>query len=197
MRYVGRLTDWNDAKGYGFVEPHGGGDRAFVHIKAFERVSKRPANGALISYELQRSDGRFNARNIRFADSKPRVEPAAAMVLPRKTIACVFAIAIGIAWWLAKIPLYVVGIYAAMSLIAFAFYWRDKAAARTGQWRTPESTLHLVAALGGWPGALVAQDVLRHKLRKSAFQLAFWATVLINCAAMAWLVNLRVTSVPG
>ena len=37
MRYLGRVTDWNDTKGFGFVMPNGGGDRAFVHVKAFER----------------------------------------------------------------------------------------------------------------------------------------------------------------
>ena len=53
MRYVGRITGWNDAKGFGFVAPNGGGDRAFVHVKAFERHGRRPVDGDLISYVLQ------------------------------------------------------------------------------------------------------------------------------------------------
>ncbi|MCB1578653.1 MAG: cold shock domain-containing protein, partial [Xanthomonadales bacterium] len=51
MRFVGRIAEWNDEKGYGFVEPNGGGERAFVHVKAFERRVRRPADGDLISYE--------------------------------------------------------------------------------------------------------------------------------------------------
>ncbi|MCB1577615.1 MAG: cold shock domain-containing protein, partial [Xanthomonadales bacterium] len=51
MRFVGRIAEWNDEKGYGFVEPNGGGERAFVHVKAFERRNRRPADGDLISYE--------------------------------------------------------------------------------------------------------------------------------------------------
>ena len=45
------------------------------------------------------------------------------------------------------------------------------------QWRTPESTLHLLELLGGWPGGLVAQQVFRHKTRKFSYQLTFWCIV--------------------
>jgi hypothetical protein len=41
--------------------------------------------------------------------------------------------------------------------------------------------------MGGWPGALVAQETLRHKSKKASFRIVFWATVLINCAGLAWL----------
>src|SRR6476619_6541104 len=72
MRYVGRLTDWHDDKGYGFVVPHDGGDRAFVHIKAFERPGRRPAVGDLVSYAIARdARGRRNAVQLRFAGARP------------------------------------------------------------------------------------------------------------------------------
>ena len=45
VRFAGRITDWNDDKGYGFVMPSGGGDRAFVHINDFQRGSRRPVDG--------------------------------------------------------------------------------------------------------------------------------------------------------
>jgi uncharacterized membrane protein YsdA (DUF1294 family) len=41
--------------------------------------------------------------------------------------------------------------------------------------------------IGGWPGALLAQRMLRHKSKKHSFQVTFWATVLANCSALAWL----------
>jgi cold shock CspA family protein len=73
MRYVGRIAEWDDDRGFGFVTPNGGGDRAFVHIKAFERASSRPAAGMLISYELLKDDkGRFNAKGVRFVARKPK-----------------------------------------------------------------------------------------------------------------------------
>ncbi len=77
--------------------------------------------------------------------------------------------------------------YVAMSVIAYVAYARDKSAARVGGRRTPEKTLHLMALLGGWPGALLAQRRLRHKSSKPSFLAAFWLTVAINLAALAWL----------
>jgi cold shock CspA family protein len=68
MRLVGRISGWNEDKGYGFVVPHDGGGRAFVHIKAFQFGSRRPVDGDLISYSTNRDDrGRINAngRTIR------------------------------------------------------------------------------------------------------------------------------------
>ena len=86
-----------------------------------------------------------------------------------------------------RIPLAVPVVYALASAAAFAVYAADKSAARRGAWRTPEITLHALAVAGGWPGALMAQGALRHKNRKPAFQVAFWVTVTVNCAVLAWL----------
>ena len=77
-------------------------------------------------------------------------------------------------------------VYGAASAAAVIVYAADKSAARRDDWRTPERTLHLLALVGGWPGALVAQTVFRHKTRKVSFRIMFWATVALNCAALAW-----------
>jgi uncharacterized membrane protein YsdA (DUF1294 family) len=74
--------------------------------------------------------------------------------------------------------------------VTFLVYAWDKSAARRGAWRVPESTLHVLALLGGWPGALLAQRVLRHKTRKQPFGAIFWVTVLANCLALAGLAYL-------
>lgn len=71
-------------------------------------------------------------------------------------------------------------LYLLMSLLALFLYWRDKRQARAGGWRTPEKVLHGVELLGGWPGALIAQQVWRHKTRKVSFQLVFWLIVLLH-----------------
>lgn len=71
-------------------------------------------------------------------------------------------------------------LYLAFSLLTFAFYWHDKRSALRGERRIPEKTLHLLELFGGWPGALLAQQVFRHKTRKWSFQLLFWLIVLLH-----------------
>jgi uncharacterized membrane protein YsdA (DUF1294 family) len=80
-------------------------------------------------------------------------------------------------------------LYLGASVVTFFVYRSDKAAASKDQWRTREKTLHLLGLMGGWPGALIAQKLLRHKTRKLSFQVVFWATVLINCAGLFWLLS--------
>lgn len=77
--------------------------------------------------------------------------------------------------------------YGLLSLITYAVYALDKAAARRGGRRVPERRLHFLALLGGWPGALLARHWLRHKSRKLGFSAMFWLTVLGNVAVVALL----------
>ncbi|MGO2508857.1 MAG: DUF1294 domain-containing protein [Vibrio hibernica] len=76
-----------------------------------------------------------------------------------------------------------------MSFVTFVIYWKDKRAAKKDQWRTPEKTLQLLALAGGWPGALIAQKLLRHKTRKFSFQVIFWLMVVLNCIGSLWIQN--------
>lgn len=73
-------------------------------------------------------------------------------------------------------------VYAIASLLTFFLYWRDKHSALKDRWRTPETTLHFFELAGGWPGALVAQQVFRHKTRKLSYQLTFWLIVVLHQA---------------
>ncbi len=77
--------------------------------------------------------------------------------------------------------------YALASVATFAVYAQDKSAARAGRRRTPERTLLLLGLAGGWPGALAAQRLLRHKSAKQSFLARFWLTVFLNLAALAAL----------
>ncbi|RJG09205.1 DUF1294 domain-containing protein [Pseudomonas cavernicola] len=70
--------------------------------------------------------------------------------------------------------------YGLASLVTFCLYAHDKQSAEKGRWRTPESTLHIAELIGGWPGALVAQQVYRHKTRKASYQAVFWGIVLLH-----------------
>jgi len=71
-------------------------------------------------------------------------------------------------------------VYPVLSAIAFGLYGHDKSQARKQGPRTPEKLLHATELLGGWPGALVAQQVFRHKTRKVSYQTVFWLIVLAH-----------------
>ena len=70
--------------------------------------------------------------------------------------------------------------YLVLSVVSFGQYAADKRAAQQNRWRIPESALQLVSLLGGWPGSLVAQRLLRHKTRKTRFLAVFWVMVVLN-----------------
>ncbi|MDM8515719.1 DUF1294 domain-containing protein [Desulfobacterales bacterium HSG16] len=100
-----------------------------------------------------------------------------------------FLIIVGVAVFTARIPILIFALYLLISLITFIVYAADKSAARKGTYRTRESTLHLLSLIGGWPGAIVAQQKLRHKSSKQSFRSVFWVTVLLNCGVFAWLLT--------
>jgi uncharacterized membrane protein YsdA (DUF1294 family) len=79
--------------------------------------------------------------------------------------------------------------YLAASVATIVAYGRDKSAAERHGWRVKEGTLHILALLGGWPGAFIAQKWFRHKSRKASFQVGFMITVVVNCAALVLLLR--------
>jgi uncharacterized membrane protein YsdA (DUF1294 family) len=85
------------------------------------------------------------------------------------------------------IPVWVLALYILVSLLTFITYRTDKLAAARRAWRTPESALLALGLVGGWPGAIIAQQVLHHKNRKREFQSQFWATVVVNVVAFVVL----------
>jgi uncharacterized membrane protein YsdA (DUF1294 family) len=100
-----------------------------------------------------------------------------------------FLVIVALAVLSGRLPRLIGLVYAALSLITFVVYAFDKSAASSGAWRTPESTLHLMGIAGGWPGALIAQQALRHKSKKVSFRAVLWATVLINGGVFVWLLT--------
>lgn len=188
MRLVGRISDWNEDKGYGFVTPHDGGDRAFVHVKAFQFGSRRPVDGDLISYATSKdARGRTKATDVRHAGQKIE-QRRPSKPLPRLASGMSFLLAVSLGTFFGVVPAMITVAYVGLSCLSYIMYCLDKAAAGKSMQRTPESTLHLMDLLGGWPGALIAQQQFRHKTVKTSFQQVFWLTVLINAAANVWLV---------
>ena len=76
--------------------------------------------------------------------------------------------------------------YLVIGLVTFFVYAKDKRAAINGNWRVPEKTLHVFSVAGGWLGALIAQDKLRHKTQKQPFRAIYWLTVAMNIAVFIW-----------
>lgn len=68
----------------------------------------------------------------------------------------------------------------AMSAATVLTYWWDKRRAQAGTRRVPEKVLHLLAFLGGWPGAWWAQRRLRHKTQKTPFLVVYWLLVAVH-----------------
>ncbi|QOW22949.1 DUF1294 domain-containing protein [Novilysobacter avium] len=189
MRFVGRISDWNEVKGYGFVTPHDGGDRAFVHIKAFQFGSRRPVDGDLISYAAAKdARGRTTATDARHAGQKIQ-QRKPYRPLPRLALGVIFLVAVTLGLLFGRVPAVITVGYMLLSCVSYIMYSLDKAAAGKDMQRTPESTLHLADLLGGWPGALIAQQQFHHKTVKASFQQAFWVTVLVNIAVVVWLVH--------
>ena len=187
MRSQGKIVSWNDDKGYGFVEPANGGKHVFIHIKAFSRRQQRPAINQVVSYTLSSDQqGRACAINARLAGDSLIQAPTISNGTGSVLLAVLFLITVVIAVAASKVPAVLLAIYVAGSLLTFVAYAMDKAAARKGAWRTSENTLHMLSLLGGWPGAIFAQQKLRHKSQKRSFRMMFWLTVIINCGVLAW-----------
>ncbi len=188
MRYQGRITKWNDDKGFGFITPNGGGEPVFVHISSFSGRQYRPSGNEIVTYQLQPDGkGRLQAKAVSLVGQRraPSGAPGRSNIPPVFAFGFLTAIAGAVA--MDRLPVMILLVYLGLSALAFIVYALDKSAAQENRWRTSESTLHLLALFGGWPGALAAQRLLRHKSVKASFQIVFWVTVAINCAALAWL----------
>ena len=193
-RFEGRLKSWNDDRGFGFIEPVQGGQEIFVHIKSLPPRSGRPQLNQPVSFEVElNAQGKKRAMNVQMVrparnpSSGRRESPA------RWGTASLFAIpgflvvylAAAVAW---SVPKQFLFAYIGVSIICFMAYAIDKSAARSGGWRTAERTLLVLGLAGGWPGAILAQQLLRHKSNKPSFRSAFWGTVVLNVVAFV-LIN--------
>jgi uncharacterized membrane protein YsdA (DUF1294 family)/cold shock CspA family protein len=189
MRHEGRISGWKDDRGFGFIKSSTG-SQTFVHISSFANRRRRPSENDLVTYTLAADPrGRARAEQVEFVGDSARRAPNNRRVVYAIVAATTFLGLLGTAVVLKVLPAEVFVFYAAASVVAFVMYWRDKSAARTSRWRTPESTLHTLGLLGGWPGSLVAMQVFRHKSGKPSFRTMFWGTVALNCGALTWLTS--------
>jgi uncharacterized membrane protein YsdA (DUF1294 family)/cold shock CspA family protein len=187
LNQKGLLTAWNDAKGFGFITPEGGGERVFAHISVYAGRG-RPVADRKVAYSITKDDkGRPRAGRFQYAGAAK----VGASVAPGVWIAAVFVVVffsiLAGLFHEGYLPVSILAAYGGVSLVLFVMYWIDKRAAQRGGQRTAEKTLHLFELCCGWPGALMAQQVFRHKTRKGSYQFVFWLVVLANLGALCWL----------
>jgi uncharacterized membrane protein YsdA (DUF1294 family)/cold shock CspA family protein len=198
----GRIADWKDDRGFGFIEPESGGPRLFFHISGTYGTA-RPIVGTEVYYEISRSsDGKLRAVSVAPVGvglnrkrTVPIKSPAKGKLRQPKWLWIPAVLVFPLLWWLVKIgrvPLALLFIFSGMSVLTFLLYRLDKSAAKREAQRTPEQTLQMCALFCGWPGALLAQQIFRHKSSKVSFQRVFWGLVVVNILAV-----LILSSSPG
>lgn len=187
LNLKGSLTAWNDAKGFGFITPESSGERVFAHISAYSGRGRPSVNRKVVYTQGKDGQGRLRAAQFQY----PGAARIGASMAPGVWLALLVAAGFlgGLAglFVLGIVPLALPAACLAMSLVTFVLYAMDKGAAERGDRRIPENRLHLFDLLGGWPGALIAQQLFRHKTRKGSFQSVYWLCVLLNLTALGWL----------
>ena len=194
MRRLGKIAKWNDERGFGFICSAEGGDSVFFHISSLPRSDRRPSVNEVVSYTLAFDlHGRPQAADVCFVGGQSSASRMRQISRPGIAVQIVFAMSFLIALaalaavgWL---EMSWVALYYGASIITYCGYSRDKTAAQNAGRRTPEPTLHLMSLVGGWPGALIAQMLLRHKTRKPSFLVGYWFTVIVNCIALGVIVG--------
>lgn len=185
MKQSGTIQKWNDEKGFGFIKPESGNQEFFFHIKSFRNGDNRPEVGMKVNFEPgEDNQGRKQAKNVRVSGNDKAHPAFFAFFLAAAFLGCVGVLSI-----FGYVPKAILWLYVATSVLSFLFYIIDKSAARMGRRRTPEVTLHNLALVGGWPGALFAQQLLRHKSKKESFRSTFRITVILNIMALIYLLS--------
>ena len=200
----GHIKKWQDDKGFGFIET-AAGESVFFHVSAF-KAQRRPEIGEQVVFTVgQDNQGRLQAKDVQelsFVQQKMAQKNNQIRQRNHKRSAQAEFEAgqkkrlfLGIGFYgvvillavMNKLSWLVIAWYVILGVITYGMYAKDKAAAQNGDWRTPESTLHLLSTLGGWVGAMVAQTYLRHKSQKPEFRVTYYLTVVINMAGLLFL----------
>ncbi|AMN48878.1 DUF1294 domain-containing protein [Psychrobacter sp. P2G3] len=202
----GHINKWQEDKGFGFIETEVG-ESVFFHVSEF-KAQRRPKIGESVVFTIGRDNqGRLQAKQVQeLSFVQQKMAQKNQQIRKRNQKRSVQAefeegqkkrLFLGIGFYgvlilLAatdKLSWLVIGWYVALGFITYAMYAKDKAAAQNGDWRTPETTLHLLSALGGWVGAMVAQTYLRHKSQKPEFRMTYYLTVVINMAGLLFILS--------
>lgn len=200
MRDRGRLIEWNDEKGFGFIQPNDATkDRVFLHVKDFARPGPRPIVGCALEYIVQMDgQGRYRAIQVTYltatqaknAKLTKKVEKTDQTALtPMQIFSITYIVILAVLTLLGLLSGMVLLFISIINVMTYWFYAQDKEAAQAGNRRVPENTLHILSFLGGWPTAWFAQQKLRHKTQKQPFRKIYFCTIVFNGLLILWLIS--------
>lgn len=202
MRDQGRLVEWFDDKGYGFIQPNDESKgRVFLHIKDFARPGPRPINGCALEYIVQLDgQGRYKAKQVTYlkASQTQKAQPLKqnknikqkpTKLQPMQIAAIIYIVGLALLTFTGYLNSMLLLVISIMNAITYWMYAQDKEAAQLGNRRVPENTLHLLSFLGGWPAAWLAQQRLRHKTQKQPFRKIYFCTIVFNILLILWLIS--------
>jgi len=179
------VTSWNDDRGFGFVAAEPSGEQVFVRISAFVGRDRRPMVGDHVTFATRIDEQRRpQAIKVKWVGGAMPLRSMFGLRLALTLSALGFLGLLAVLYGVGRIAFELCALYWIVSVVTFVAYGLDKSAARAGCWRTAESTLQGLALIGGWPGALLAQQWLRHKSRKPRFLVLFWWLAWLNVAVL-------------
>ncbi len=187
MKQKGKLVKWDNDKEFGFIQPMAVSKPIFIHKNAFINKTRRPELNDIITYVVVTDrQGRACAQHATYSGEKRVVKQQKSVNRLSIYLAIIFLMLISVATWLGHFPRILLISYWMLSVVTYLAYAWDKSSAKREGWRTSEQTLHLLALFGGWPGAAIAQQHLRHKSVKKSFRITFWFTLMANVVALVW-----------
>lgn len=202
--HEGKIKTWKEDKGFGFIYPNNGGKDVFIHIRDLKHSNYKPRQGDCVCYQtVTDANGKTRAydafikgveltetyRKKTFKNLRPQQKNnreylfGTIPILMLAAIPFIFSIIL-IIQHRNFIPFFA---YLLSSLLIFFIYAIDKTKAHKNEWRVSEKTLHILEFLGGWPGALITQRAIRHKNKKTSFQIVFRLIIAIHLAVWTYI----------
>ncbi len=199
QRFIGRVVLWKPLERYGFIQSSLHSQDIFFHLNDTTNKDWTPYLGEPVRFSTGYDEkGRLHARQVESQSSAPCFVGPAINQLETALAALVFVFFIGllvIAALEVALPIWVIGWYLFTSVVTMMLYAEDKQRAQRGIFRIREATLHRWEWLGGWPGALLAQQLFRHKRSKGSFMDISVLTAIVHLFAIvgyvAWHIFLN------